>query len=297
MIKGVLRRIRSFLLAPIHQAIELQGYAGTKQTQVLLSLTYERMLHDRFPLPTFDEVGFRVLSQNDEDGILLYIFSLIGATDKKLVDIGCGNVQNSNTSNLIINHGWSGLLIDGNEKAVEATRAFYSRCPDTSQVPPTVCSAFVTAENVNDIIAKHGFQGEVDLLSLDLDGVDYWILKALRCTTPRVLVVEYQDIIGPDRALTVPYRPDFKLSDYKVNELHPDYAGASLPAFVKLTRERGYRLVGCNKYGYNAFFVRSGIGEDCLPEVSPASCLAHPWNIFGMEHRFPRVKDMDWEEV
>jgi len=75
------------------------------------------MLHDSIPLPSFDEIGFRVLSQNDEDGILLYIFSLIGATNKKVVDIGCSSIENSNTANLIINHGWIGLLIDYDERS------------------------------------------------------------------------------------------------------------------------------------------------------------------------------------
>ena len=114
---------------------------------------------------------------------------------------------------------------------------------------------------------------------------------------PRVVVVEYQDIIGPNKALTIPYKPDFKLSDYEVNKLYPDYVGASLPAFVKLAKQKGYRLVGCNKYGYNAFFIRSGVSEECLPEVPVESCFKHPWNQFGMEKRFPRVKDMEWVEV
>jgi len=124
MVKRFLRRIRGFLLAPIlqflsrtQQTVQTQNVRESKASQVLLSLTYKRMLHDSIPLPSFDEIGFRVLSQNDEDGILLYIFSLIGATNKKVVDIGCSSIENSNTANLIINHGWIGLLIDYDERS------------------------------------------------------------------------------------------------------------------------------------------------------------------------------------
>jgi hypothetical protein len=280
------------------QALKSQDTgADRRETQILLSLAYKRMLHDGVPLPGFDDIGFRAHSQNDEDGILLYIFSLLGTTNKKVVDIGCSSVQGSNTSNLIINHAWTGLLIDGYETGIQMAKEFYARCPDTSQVPPVLLHAFVTAENINALIRAQGFVDDIDLLSLDIDGVDYWVWKALDCVNPRVVIVEYQDAIGPDKALTVPYKPDFKASDYEVNRLSPDYVGASLPAFVKLARQKGYRLVGCNKYGYNAFFVRSGLGEECLPEVTIASCFQHPWNQYGMEKRFPRVKDMEWIEV
>ena len=248
-------------------------------------------------LPSFDDIGFRVFSDSDEDGILLYIFTLIGVTNKKVVDIGAGSVRGSNTANLIINHGWIGLLIDGSEGAIQAGQKFYSNCPDTRQYPPTSVCARVTAENVNSIITEHGFTGEIDLLTIDIDGIDYWIWNAIDCVSPRVIVLEYQDIIGPDRALTVPYNPDFNASDYKANERNANYVGASLPAFAKLAEQKGYRLVGCNRYGYNAFFVRSAIGEKHLPGVQVDACLKHPWNKFGMENRFPAVKDMDWVEV
>jgi len=297
ILKNFLKKMRSRLLSPVLQTIHYQGIYADRQPQILLSLAYKRMLHDNVPLPGFDEIGFSLLSENDEDGILLYIFSLIGTTNKKLVDIGCSNVNDSNTSNLLINHGWTGLLIDGDENAIRTGRDYYSNCPNTKLFPPISLCAFITAENINQLIGENGFSETIDLLSIDLDGMDYWVWKAIDSITPRVVVAEYQDIIGPDKAFTVPYRPDFKKGDYEVNQIRPDYVGASLPAFVKLARHKGYRLVGCNRYGYNAFFVLSGLGEGCLPEVTAESCLQHPWNVFGMEERFPRVKDMDWQEV
>lgn len=292
MVKNFLRKARSFLVSPVLRSLQ------SREIQVLLSLKYKEVLRGGAPLPSFDEIGFSVFSQSDEDGILLYIFSLIGVTNKKVVDIGCGGLKGSNTANLIINHGWIGLLIDGSERAVEALQGFYSECFNTQVFPPTLVHAFVTVENINTIVSEHGFAGKVDLLSIDIDGVDYWIWKALDCISPRVVVVEYQDIIGPDQALTVPYRPDFKFRDYEINVPQSrDYAGASLLAFVKLARQKGYRLVGCNRYGFNAFFVRAGLGEECLLEVPIESCFEHPRNKYRMGKDFQGVREMDWVEV
>jgi len=297
MIKRLLKKVRHFFIAPVLEALRAQQDAKGRGFQILLALKYKEMLRNRVPLPSFDEVGFRVYSDNEEDGILLYIFSLIGMTNKKVVDIGSGAVQGSNSANLIVNHGWVGLLIEGNERAIEAARNFYSACPDTKNYPPLLVHAWVTAENINAKISEHGFAGEIDLLSIDIDGIDYWMWKAIDCIHPRVVIVEYQDIIGPNKALTIPYRPDFKRSDYDVNVRDPLYAGASLPAFIKLGKQKGYRLVGCNRYGYNAFFVRSDLGMECLPRVPVESCFKHPWNVYGMENLFPEVQDMDWVEV
>ncbi|MBI4221020.1 MAG: hypothetical protein HY682_12805 [Chloroflexi bacterium] len=299
VVRPLLRKARAWLFTVGADFVEsLAQPAVGRDMQILLSLKYKEMNARGALLPTFDEVGFRAYSDTDEDGILLYIFSLIGSETKTVIDIGCAGVRGSNTANLIINHGWNGVLIDGREDAVEAATRFYRRCRDTMHFPPTVTYAWITAENVDSVIAAKGLpHTEIDLLSIDLDGMDYWIWKAITRVEPRVVIVEYQDIIGPEKRLVVPYRPDFKLSDYPVNRLGADYVGASLPAFVKLGSEKGYRLVGCNRFGYNAFFVKRGIAEELLPEVPVESCFRHPRTQYGIAHRFPRVKDLEWVEV
>lgn len=297
--KQLLKKVRSWLVAPVLAALQpdpIPSYSGM-EIQVLLSLKYRELLRSGVTLPEFDDIGFRVYSDNEEDGILLYIFSLIGTVNKRLVDIGSAAIDGSNCANLIINHGWLGLLFDGNDQAIAAANTFYAKHLYTKKFPPTLVPSWITVENINIFLTEQGFVGEIDLLSIDIDGVDYWIWKAIDCIAPRVVVVEYQDILGPDRALTVPYRPDFRRDDYPVNANVPLYVGASLPAFVKLARTKGYRLVGCNRYGYNAFFVRSGIGEDCLPEVDAGVCFRHPLNVKGMIELYPLVKDMEWVDV
>lgn len=129
-----------------------------------------------------------MLFQNGEEGILLYIFSLIGTTNKKVVEISAGDRTECNAANLIINHGWYGLLIDGNKKLIERGIKFYSKCKDTASCPPFLKHAWITKENVNEIIKQEGFEGEIDLFSLDLDGIDYWLLKELSVVNHRVIV-------------------------------------------------------------------------------------------------------------
>lgn len=238
--RGLIRLIKYLFPAVVQEIRRLEQRSNVdKGTQVLLSLRFKEMMHMGIPMPSFDEVGFRAYSENDEDGILLYIFTIIGVTNKHVVDIGAAGIQGSNTANLIINHGWVGLLIDGNEQAVKASQEFYASCRDTKNFPPTIVQAWVTAENINSLISEHGFIGEIDLLSIDIDGMDYWVWKAIECINPRAVVVEYLDIIGPNKALVVPYRPDFRRSDYDVNSRYPNYVGASLPAFVKLASKGG----------------------------------------------------------
>lgn len=287
-----LKKVRNFFIEPIIS--NQQNLTNTKQTQLILSLQYKEMLHNGVPLPSFDEVGFRVYSENDEDGILLYIFSLIGTTNKKVIDIGAASINISNTANLIINHGWIGLLVDGNEAAINSTREFYLKCSDTRNYPPTVISSWVTAENVNSIILKNGFSGEVDLLSIDIDGIDYWVWKAIDCISPRVVILEYQAIWGFDKSVSIPYTPDFKA---QYQDRFGIYSGASLSAFVKLGKEKGYRLVGCHRYGYNAFFVRADVGENILPEIPISTCFTHPFTKWANEELLPKVIEREWVEI
>jgi len=229
------------------------------------------------PLPALDEVEFKVYSQNGEDGILLYLFSLLGSSTKQVVEICAGAGRECNAANLIINRGWRGLLFDGDEGNVAWGKKFYESEKNTFWYPPTFVHAWITRDNVNDLIAKQGFSGEIDLFSLDLDGIDYWIWKALDAVSPRVVVAEVNWTWGPDEAKTIPYDPNFSLPPQEGRSAADNiYYGASLNALVKLGREKGYRLVGCNHWGFNAFFVQEGVGEEWLPEVSPEVCFDTP---------------------
>jgi len=245
-----------------------QPSASAQILQVLLRQQYRDLARRGAELPEFADVEFRTYSQNGEDGILLYLFSLLGTTNRTVVEICAGDGYECNAANLLVNHGWRGLLVDGDAAQVASGRQFYATCRNTWIAPPTFVHEWITAENVNGSVARQGFGGSIDLLSLDLDGNDYWIWKALDCVIPRVVIIEFNNACGPDRSLTIAYRPDFRLD----LSCRPYRCGASLTALTKLARSKGYRLVGTDSRGVNALFVRDGLGESVLPERSVADC-------------------------
>ncbi|MEO8679895.1 MAG: hypothetical protein ABI665_12655 [Vicinamibacterales bacterium] len=260
--------------------------------QRLLQQQYKTLVRTGAPLPSFKEIGFRIYSQADEDGILLYLFSIIEPHNRTCVEIGAGDGFECNTSNLIINHGWWGQLFDGNPLSVGRGKEFFRQHKDTFLHPPGFTHAWITAESVNPLIRDTGAAGQIDLLSLDIDGMDYWIWKALEVVEPAVVVCEIQNFVPPDLAVTIPYRPDFALTNFD-----DDFRGASLKAMVHLGREKGYRLVGTHRYGFNAFFVKNGVADDLLPEVTPESCATDPYTKLAQQARWARVKDRPWVHV
>lgn len=296
-IKKYLEKKVGALLEPSINKVMINNFSLNQQMQIFLKLFYKEQVIDKKKKFSFDEVGFDVYSSTFEDGILQYIFSIIGMETRKCVDIGCGAINGSNVANLIINHGFKGLLIDGNSEQISITKNYYNIHPESSVDPPIAVWEMVNIENIDSILKKNGFVGRIDLLSIDLDGIDYWIWKAIKVVKPRVLLVEYQDALGPSRSWTIPYEPNFNLKDYEVNRNDYNYVGASLNAFVKLGKEKGYRLVGCNKGGWNAFFIASGIADDLLPEVSTESCFKYERNQYSMKYRFPLIADLPWDEV
>ncbi len=270
------------------------GGAASKLSQLVLRNQYRDMAHRGGPLPSFHDVEFRAFSQNGEDGILLYIFSLLGMGSRQCVEICAGDGVENNTANLVVNHGWRGLMADGNEVLVDRARRFYASNQDTFCLPPTIVHTWITRENINEIIKNNGFEGPIDLLSLDLDGVDYWVWEAIDVVQPRVVVAEIQCIWGAERAVTVPYAAEFKsefIDGFGV------YSGASLPAFVKLAKRKGYRLVGVNRLGFNAFFVKDNEGLELLPEVDARGCVGGPFTTWARTALLPKVQHMPWVDV
>lgn len=265
--------------------------------QILLQLEFRRLQQSGASLPSFSDIGFQVRSQTDEDGILLYVFALIGTVNKRCVEVCAGDGIECNTANLILHHGWDGLMVDGNADLVARGKAFYRAAPETRCYPPRFVCSWITRDNINQILVDNDFTGEIDLLSLDLDGNDYWIWKAIEVIQPRVVILEYNDILGPNKAWTIRYSDQFQASDYPRTDGLPNFGGASLPAFVKLGRQKGYRLIGCNRLQYNAIFIQEGCGEAYFPEVEAAQCLTHPKVVWGIRERFTTVKDLPWVEV
>ena len=266
-------------------------------SQARLAALYRSNHSEGEYLPLLKDTGFKKFSQTDEDGLLLYIYSLIGTTNKIALEICAGNGIECNSANLIINHGWSAILFDGNPNLIEEGRMFYSKYRANHIIPPKFVNERITKRNINQLIENSAVTGEIDLMSLDMDGVDYWILNEIIVVQPRVVVVEYQDILGSKKALTVPYSDDFNGWAGPTTNGLPNFCGASLRAFQKLLEKRGYRLVGCNELGYNAFFIRADLVSEAIPECKIESCFIHPKVVWGIRERFPSIAEHPWVEV
>jgi hypothetical protein len=291
-------RLLDWLSREMVRKLELgRGPAGAACSQIVFQLEIRKYVQEKRELPPLNDLGFKMFSQTNEDGILLALFAIIGTQNKKCVEICAGDGLECNCANLILHHSWQGLLVDGNEKQVARGRAHFQSSPHTFIFPPVFAHAWVTRGNVNELMTSHGFSGEIDLLSLDMDGVDYWIWEAITVITPRVVVLEYADDLGPDVSWTVPYSDDFYgYAKGMVNDM-PNFAGASLAAFVKLATRKGYRLVAINSLGFNAFFIREDLAKGLLPTLEIKDCFSHPKVTTGRRDRFPLVKDMPWVEV
>jgi len=241
------------------------------------------------------EAGFRCYSQFEEDGIILYILSMIGMSTRRVVEICCGVGSECMAANLVLNHGYSGYLFDGDKSNVETATHFFRSKKDCLLSEPRIKQAWITRDNINDLLRDIGATGEVDLLSLDMDGNDYYIWEAIAEINPRLCVFETQDIIPGDRSLTIPYQPDFYCWDKP--GARKDFRSVSLLAMKKLSEAKGYRMIGAHRHGFNVFFLRNDLGQEHFPAVSIESIHANPWTQYGQRERWPLVKDMNWVEV
>ena len=232
--------------------------------------------------------GCRVFSQNDEDGIIAEIFSRIGTTDRTFVEIGVDNGTECNTLNLLA-QGWQGTWFERNPVAVAAARRGLSRMIDGNRL--RIEQVAVTCENVDRLLRDTALSQQPDLLSIDIDGNDYWIWSAITSLKPRAVIIEYNAVWPPPASVTMKYNAEHVWTEGDVN------SGASLTALEKLGRAKGYNLVGCCFAGVNAFFVAS----DLYPELfaAPFSSENHyePLRAFLLHNPFSRTIGADIQEL
>lgn len=207
------------------------------------------------------EVEFRVFSQFGDDGIIQYLLQHVDAPES-FIEFGVETYRESNTRFLLVKDNWRGLVIDGSEANV----ASITTMAEHWRHDLTAVASFITRDNINDLFTAAGFTGEVGLLSIDIDGNDYWVWEAIEVVSPVVVVAEYNSVFGPEAKVTVPYAADFTRRAAHYSHL---FFGASLAALCDLAERKGYAFVGSNSNGNNAYFVRlDQLGD--LRALSPA---------------------------
>ena len=198
----------------------------------------------------------RVCSQNGEDGIVEYLLSVVGEGAKFCVEFGFGN--EACTLNLLSNKRWAGALFDANPiEYLRGIQRYFNR-EDIS-----VKNIALTPKNINEAFIDAGVPKTIDVLSIDVDGVDLYLLKAIR-NRIRILICEYNASFGPELSVSIPYMDEFNRMKF-----HPQYHGASLRALTKVAKMKSLKLVGCESCGINAFFVekKANIEEVSVEEA------------------------------
>lgn len=217
------------------------------QDPKVLRYIEQRTKGDRTRLECF---GYKVYSQSDEDGIIAEIFRRIGAEHKTLIEFGCETGGENNTRYLV-EQGWGGLWMEALPDWANAVRASGNAAIEEGRLK--FIEAAVTRENINDLITSSGLKGEIDLLSIDIDGNDYHVFNAINVVQPRVVVLEYNPSYSAADEWIMPYNAAHRW------ENGSSHYGASLKAMDRLAKSKGYTLVGCSLFGVNGFFVRNDL--------------------------------------
>lgn len=232
-------------------------------------------LEKRHEDPKFlEKYGYKVYSQNDEDGIINEIFNRIGTKNKTFIEFGVSDGLESNCHSLLL-QGWSGLWIEGREVAYQQILRRFA--PVINHGNLSVLNEYVTRDSINETINSYVKGEELDILSIDVDGNDYHIWNAVKDVKPRVIIIEYNGKFPPEIDWVMPYNKDH-FWDYT------DRQGASLKAFEKLGKEKGYQLVGTDISGINAFFVREDLVGDLFAFPATAENLYNPQR-FNLKHK------------
>jgi hypothetical protein len=196
-------------------------------------------------------------SQNGEDGVLVEILRRLGIDHGSFVEIGASSDE-ANCIFLCDVLNWGGLFVDAAPDGHARLEQKYRHRPDVG-----VVLARVTRDNVDELLRDAGVPPDVTVLSVDIDGNDYWVWEGLQGFTPAVVVIEHNAALDPRRCLVQPYTPDRPWDG-------SDFFGASLGAMQRLGRCKGYRLVAVDLTGTNAFFVRDELAKGCFEgQVSP----------------------------
>jgi len=213
-------------------------------SKILINQNITKMSSD------INDYEFSVFSQFGEDGIIQYLIHSIEDIPKIFIEFGVEDYEESNTRFLLLNNNWSGLVLDGDKLNISRIRNSYYYWKYNLEAK----QKFITAENINLIIGDYLQDKSLGILSIDIDGNDYWILKSLdfKKLKPIFLICEYNSLLGSEASITIPYQKNFVRENNNFDKL---YYGASINAINNLANKKGYFLLGSNSNGNNLFFV------------------------------------------
>lgn len=263
-------RAKSAGMQRLKKSLLRETYAAQNQNTLLLGRIASQQVRSRERITSLADVEFRVSSQWGEDGILDWLVERanIPGNAQSFIEFGVEDYRQSNTRFLLQNRNWRGLILDGSPAMLTTVKDDGLLWAYDLEARP----AFITRENINELIRAADFTGEIGLLSIDLDGNDYWVWEALEVVNPILLVCEYNAVFGDVYPISTPYDPAFHRTRAHFSNL---YFGASIRALCSLAARKGYRFVGTTTAANDAFFVREDYARRFV-DVSLESVLALP---------------------
>jgi hypothetical protein len=208
-----------------------------------------------------EDYEFKVFSQWGEDGIIQHLINCVEITNKTFIEFGVEDFFESNCRFLLMKDNWRGFVIDGSKSNIDKLKQSYFYWKYHLEA----VDAFITKENINELLEQSAFEKDIGILSVDIDGNDYYVLEAISFYNPRILICEYNSVFGKERKISVPYEPDFYRTKKHYSNL---YFGASLAAMTHIAEKKGYTLVGTNSIGGNAFYVRNDLINEKLETLT-----------------------------
>jgi hypothetical protein len=211
---------------------------------------------------------FSIFSQWGDDGIIDYLINNLNIKNKSFIEFGVQDYTECNTKFLLMNRNWRGLIIDESTNLINKIKNsdIYWR------YDLTAIKSFITKNNINNIFKDNNFVGPIGLLSIDIDGNDYWIWDSINCVDPEIVIIEYNSRLGFEKAITIPYREDFERKKAHYSNI---YYGASLKALINLGKKKNYIFIGCNSAGNNAYFIKSNLENSKIKEIKIEQGFVH----------------------
>jgi len=195
-----------------------------------------------------EQAYFKVFSQDNEDGIIQYLLKSFELETVKFVEIGTQDYSESNTRYIFETRRCEGLIIDpfpDLEKKIDSILRIWKN-------KLSIHNEFINSENINKVLEKYSFEKNIDIFSIDIDGIDFWVLNSLPSQISKIFIIEYNPFFGAEKEISVPNIKNFERLKYDPTGI---CFGASLKAIIKLMEQKGYVFVGTNRLNVNSFFV------------------------------------------
>lgn len=245
-----MKKIKNLLIQKIKNLINI-SFKKDLYDKVLIGKNLSELNNQKIP-SRIEDIEFKVFSQFGDDGIIQYLINRldIDRDYHNFIEFGVENYEESNTKFLLFNNNWSGLIMDSSDENInyiKNSNYFWKYDLEAK-------SCFVNKSNINHLINDSKIdKKKIGLLSIDIDGNDYWVWRELNVIDPLIVIIEYNSVFGFSEKISIPYKSDFSRNKAHHSNL---FWGASLEALKFLGQQKGYEFFCTNSSGNNAYFIK-----------------------------------------